>query len=356
MKNSIKKPLKASNGITLIALVVTIIVLLILARYQYYDAVTEKIGILTKAGQAKTLTDESQIREEIQLAWNGVQVDGVTKGWDNSTKAGALNTELLKEDGNASATWNTTNSIIDITYKGYETTINPNTGTMTALAKAGETPVTPPTSNAIDYGEKDEETVVVGDNITIGTEKFKVIRKSADGKTITALPFFNLDINSTPIKQYTKETLTSYTDHSQYNSWVKFSNLDTATWGESENINLNTHVNNLKSYIDAYKSTLGINNITVTIGNYFETESGADYMGDLSDSLLQPCMEDSDEYWDGGYYDYLPYWLSSSEWVDESGSGIHFVNQYGGFDEDGTKNGLEYGMGVRPILIISLSD
>ena len=156
-----KRRSKKEKGITLVALIITIIVLLILARNQYYDVITETIGILTKAGQAKTLTDESQIREEIQLAWNGVQVDGVTKGWDNSTKAGALNTELLKEDGNASATWNTTNSIIDITYKGYETTINPNTGVMTALAKAGDTPITPnpPSSTVVKIGSTDISSV-----------------------------------------------------------------------------------------------------------------------------------------------------------------------------------------------------
>ena len=161
MKNCIKKSLKASNGITLIALVVTIIVLLILARNQHYDVISETIGILTKAGQAKTLTDESQIREEIQLAWNGVQVDGVTKGWDNSTKANALNTELLKEDENASASWNTTDSVIDVTYKGYETTINPNTGAMTPLAKAGDTPITPnpPSSTVVKIGSTDISSV-----------------------------------------------------------------------------------------------------------------------------------------------------------------------------------------------------
>ena len=39
MKNHTKKSLKASNGITLIALVITIIVLLILARNFYIDAI-----------------------------------------------------------------------------------------------------------------------------------------------------------------------------------------------------------------------------------------------------------------------------------------------------------------------------
>ena len=37
MKKSIKKSLKTSNGITLIALVITIIVLLILARNFYFN-------------------------------------------------------------------------------------------------------------------------------------------------------------------------------------------------------------------------------------------------------------------------------------------------------------------------------
>lgn len=175
------------RGITLIALIVTIIVLLILARNQYYDVISEKIGILTKAGQAKTLTDESQIREEIQLAWNGVQVDGVTKGWDNSTKAGALNTELLKEDGNASATWNTTNGVIDVTYKGYETTINLNTGAMTALAKVGVSGGGSANTNALPA-----RAYTLGEEITFGGEQFIVIKDSENSVELFAKYCLNL--------------------------------------------------------------------------------------------------------------------------------------------------------------------
>ena len=46
---------------------------------------------------------------------------------------------MLKEDGNASASWNTTDSVIAVTYKGYETTININDGSMSQLAKIGST-------------------------------------------------------------------------------------------------------------------------------------------------------------------------------------------------------------------------
>lgn len=94
----------------------------------------------------------AQIQEEIQLAWNAVQVDGITKGWDNETKSNALQTELKKEDNSATATLTDPN--IKVTYKGYETTINVNDGSMTQLAKAenspNQTPANPsePTSNS----------------------------------------------------------------------------------------------------------------------------------------------------------------------------------------------------------------
>ena len=64
--NKIKKTLKASNGITLIALVVTIIVLLILAGISI-QMLTGDNGILTRAGEAKEKTNIEQLREQIQL-------------------------------------------------------------------------------------------------------------------------------------------------------------------------------------------------------------------------------------------------------------------------------------------------
>ena len=146
------------KGITLIALIITVIILVILAAVsiravynmgivghavngtqQYAKRAKEENAMLDETGgiieSALGKLDEINIQDEIQRAWNKVQAEGNEKNWDNSTKANALNTELLKEDGNASATWNTTNSVIDVTYKGYETTINPDTGTMTELAK-----------------------------------------------------------------------------------------------------------------------------------------------------------------------------------------------------------------------------
>ena len=61
--------MKNRNGITLIALVITIIVLLVLARISY-DAIAGENGILTQAMSASRRTKNEGAKEEIQLAWS----------------------------------------------------------------------------------------------------------------------------------------------------------------------------------------------------------------------------------------------------------------------------------------------
>ena len=69
MKNFKKKELNSSNGITLIALVITIIVLLILAGISI-SMLSGDNGILQKATTAKTETEKSQEQEIVTLAYN----------------------------------------------------------------------------------------------------------------------------------------------------------------------------------------------------------------------------------------------------------------------------------------------
>ena len=60
---------KQDKGITLIALVITIIVLLILAGVTI-ATLTGDNGLLTKTNEAKNTTAEAEIEEQIRLAWN----------------------------------------------------------------------------------------------------------------------------------------------------------------------------------------------------------------------------------------------------------------------------------------------
>ena len=76
MKKSSIKDIQENRGITLIALVITIIVLLILAGVSI-AMLTGENGLLTKVGDAKVKNEEGEIKEEIALAWNSVQTDGI---------------------------------------------------------------------------------------------------------------------------------------------------------------------------------------------------------------------------------------------------------------------------------------
>lgn len=64
--------MKKQNGITLIALVITIIVLLILAAVSI-AMLTGENGILTQAKNARTETTKAEAVEKINLALNAVK-------------------------------------------------------------------------------------------------------------------------------------------------------------------------------------------------------------------------------------------------------------------------------------------
>lgn len=91
MINIFKNTQKSTNGITLIALVVTIIVLLILAGISI-SMLSGNNGILQKATTAKESTDSLQIQERINLAYHSSLVDGQGKVTEQS-----LEDEIKKE-------------------------------------------------------------------------------------------------------------------------------------------------------------------------------------------------------------------------------------------------------------------
>ena len=85
--------MKETKGITLIALVVTIVVLLILAGVSI-QMLTGDNGILTRAGEASDRTSESQIQERVRLAYLATLIGGKGQATEDSLK-----TELDKEFG-----------------------------------------------------------------------------------------------------------------------------------------------------------------------------------------------------------------------------------------------------------------
>ena len=88
------KLFKQKKGITLIALVITIIVLLILAGVSI-SMLSGDNSILSKAGQARDLTGQKQIEEEVSLAYNAAVMEDINNG-DGKLQKNTLNTELTK--------------------------------------------------------------------------------------------------------------------------------------------------------------------------------------------------------------------------------------------------------------------
>ena len=93
-----KQLIKTSNGITLIALVITIIVLLILAGVTI-ATLTGDNGILKQADKAKTETTMGEEKEAIGLAYNGAK----TEKLGGAITAGDLNTQFTKNGIKATA-------------------------------------------------------------------------------------------------------------------------------------------------------------------------------------------------------------------------------------------------------------
>ena len=70
------KQKKSNNGITLIALVITIIILLILAAVTI-ATLTGENGILTRASDAKVITEISALKEDIDVYVVGEELNNI---------------------------------------------------------------------------------------------------------------------------------------------------------------------------------------------------------------------------------------------------------------------------------------
>ena len=127
--------MRNQKGITLIALVITIIVLLILAGVSI-AMLTGENGILNKATSSRSATNEAEAIERINLALNAVkteifdqQVD--EQNWEPINESNALQPEIVKsletdgfdtenESGKYYYNFDQTNKVLVLTY--YNTT------------------------------------------------------------------------------------------------------------------------------------------------------------------------------------------------------------------------------------------
>ena len=165
-KEKLKK--HSNKGITLIALVITIIVLLILAGVSI-AMLTGENGILTKATESKEETGKAQEEEEIKMAYAAAKANKVDQVAEDVT-ADELNAELDKLNSTGEASGSGT---LTVTFEnGHKYTIDQGTGAITG-PETGEVPdegeevkvegVTIPKGFVYVGGTK-EEGIVISDN------------------------------------------------------------------------------------------------------------------------------------------------------------------------------------------------
>ena len=117
--------LKKENGITLIALVITIIVLLILAGVSI-AMLTGENGVLTKASDATTKTKEAEVEEAIKLVVAEIIADN--EGFPSGGITDSLLTKAKLENMNSNYT--------------FAVEVATNYLTVTATSKSGDTIIT----------------------------------------------------------------------------------------------------------------------------------------------------------------------------------------------------------------------
>ena len=123
MKKTIRQNEK---GITLIALVITIIVLLILAGVSI-SMLTGENGILNQAAKAKDMTDDAQVRENIIMAYNNAVAKKYTEGSTDFINDMIEELEKTYGDGNVSIT--ESDGTYTVTINGKEYTFDGETQT-----------------------------------------------------------------------------------------------------------------------------------------------------------------------------------------------------------------------------------
>lgn len=218
MKNYKKKELISSNGITLIALVITIIVLLILAGISI-SMLSGDNSILQKATDAKEQTGIGQEKETVALAYNSALAKKAGNGDSTAVTAGDLNVELANQGAFADES-NPIIVIFSVSKRQY--TVNSN-GTIEYAGTSDNELSSNELVISIEITHKDVVPMVGGnvasvnsENIPIPTGFYAVAGTSkSDGFVISSVENDDLDNSKkgnqfvwVPVKQNQKLSLT----------------------------------------------------------------------------------------------------------------------------------------------------
>ena len=331
MKNYTKKSLKTSNGITLIALVITIIVLLILAGISI-SMLSGDNSILQKATDAKQTSERAEAKEQAQMDIMAYIADKTANHQDAS-----LDDEKVKEILSDNKSYvKTAGDTSFITTKGeYEIPYS-------EIYTASDTP----SIAALPAG-----TYTAGQEVTFGGEQFFVIGDDGDSVRLLAKYCLSKTENA---QLDASATLSDYGRFfSSSESWMI---SVPSSW---------TIIND--EYLTSHpfpQSENAENNAIIKAQNYGMSKGVTGrllYQSDLPDRFYNLQGEIKDIF-AGTWNDpqsspsdgFLKYWIAEAEgdnvyylWGDANGCYVSFDDDYG--------SNYRFNYGVRPVLIVPKS-
>ena len=133
-----KRTSLGEKAITLIALVVTIVILLILAGVTITMTLGQN-GLFTRARAGAAAYNESEVRDDLSMLITQYTWDKAAEKTEKSLG------DYLKDNGATSVKANTDGTTLEVEYKGYVFTVNKDSGEITEVSKGegNDSPTTP---------------------------------------------------------------------------------------------------------------------------------------------------------------------------------------------------------------------
>ena len=162
------------RAITLIALVVTIVILLILAGVTITMTLGQN-GLFTRARAGAAAYNESEVRDDLSMLITQYTWDKASEKTDKSLG------DYLKENGATSVKANADGTTLEVTYKGYTFKVNKDSGKITDVSKSDSstTPtIIPQVGEIVSYTP---DTPSIGYDLTTAKSGYRSSAQTIDG-------------------------------------------------------------------------------------------------------------------------------------------------------------------------------
>ena len=184
------------KAITLIALVVTIVILLILAGVTITMTLGQN-GLFTRAREGAAAYNESEVRDDLSMLITQYTWDKAAEKTDKSLG------DYLKENGATSVKANADGTTLEVEYKGYVFTVNKDSGEITSVSKAGPRPQVSGvkvTEDSAGQGNNVEQGKIAADS---GKKLYITFTSSIEGGTTTVSPAVPYEVSKNGSYKFT---------------------------------------------------------------------------------------------------------------------------------------------------------